>query len=538
MISPGLGPPRFRDDRLLAGYVPDGKLGLWEIAAGSEYRTLVRAAAAGRGHYHNATIRFDGRLLAVGMHEGVGLWDLASGKELAFLQLPGSNLALFEPSGGLLTNGPAGLLRWPVQAEPATPALLRIGPPHKLSVPGSQCNLACSRDGRVIASPQFQGGLVLHLDRPEQPVRLTPHEDVRFVAVSPDGQWVATGSHGASTKVKVWEAQSGKLEEELSVETGTMVGFSPDGKWLVTGDRGCRLWAVGTWRAGPQIDGGLRTAFAFSPDSTLLAMETGFGVLRLLDPDTGREYARLEDPHQDRAGYLRFTPDGMQLIATTTDSASIHVWNLRAIREKLAKLGLDWDLPQFPTRDPKDLQPLRVEVDLGELGALIQAQDHSQRGRGFVKSTQWVHAIGAYTKAIELDPTNAKTHNDLAWLLATCPDVECRDSVRALELAKKAFSLTQPKGNVWNTLGVAQYRALDWQAAITALEKSKELLDGKELSFNAFFLAMAQWQLGNQVEARKCYDQAVEWMEENKPQDNELRRFRTEAAELLKLEKK
>ena len=435
MTSLGLGPPRFSDDRTLAGYVPDGKLGLWEIAVGGEYRTLVRASAAGRGLYYNATIHFDGRLLAVGMHDGVGLWNLANGKELAFTPLPGTNLALFEPSGRLLSNGPAGLLRWPVQAEPATPALLRIGPPHKLSVPGSQCNLACSLDGRVIASPQFQGGLVLHEDRPEQPVRLTPHEDVRFIAVSPDGRWVATGSHGASTKVKVWEARNGKLEQELSVEPSTTVGFSPDGKWLVTGDRGCRLWDVETWRAGPHIDGVARTAFAFSADSKLLAMETGFGVLRLLDPDTGREYARLEDPHQDRSCGLCFTPDGTQLVSTNNDSASIHVWNLRAIREKLAKLGLDWDLPQFPTRDPRDLKPLRVEMDLGELGSLIQAQNHSQQGRSFVKS-------------------------------------------------------------------------------------------------------MAQWQLGNQVEARKYYDQAVQWMEENKPQDKELRRFRTEAAELLKLEKK
>lgn len=58
------------------------------------------------------------------------------------------------------------------------------------------------------------------------------------------------------------------------------------------------------------------------------------------------------------------------------------------------------------------------------------------------------------------------------------------------------------------------------------------------LSSSAFFLAMSNWQLGNMVEARKCYDQAVGWIEKNKPQDEELLRFRTEAAELLKIEKK
>ena len=44
---------------------------------------------------------------------------------------------------------------------------------------------------------------------------------------------------------------------------------------------------------------------------------------------------------------------------------------------------------------------------------------------------------------------------------------------------------------------------------------------------------MAYWQLDEQDEARKWCDQAVEWMEKNKPQDEELKRFRAEAEELL-----
>jgi len=31
-------------------------------------------------------------------------------------------------------------------------------------------------------------------------------------------------------------------------------------------------------------------------------------------------------------------------VATNDDSQSIHVWDLRGIREQLAKMGLDWDL--------------------------------------------------------------------------------------------------------------------------------------------------------------------------------------------------
>jgi len=44
-----------------------------------------------------------------------------------------------------------------------------------------------------------------------------------------------------------------------------------------------------------------------------------------------------------------------------------------------------------------------------------------------------------------------------------------------------------------------------------------------------FFLAMAHWQMGNKEEARKRYDQAVQWMDKNQPTNEELRRFRAEA---------
>jgi WD40 repeat protein len=107
----------------------------------------------------------------------------------------------------------------------------------------------------VLASAQGDGGLVLHADRPDQPVPLRPHEDARFIAVSPDGRLVATGSHGG-TKVRIWQALSGKLEKELPVETWSRVGFSPDGKWLATSRwANCCLWAVDGWQQGPEIGG-------------------------------------------------------------------------------------------------------------------------------------------------------------------------------------------------------------------------------------------------------------------------------------------
>jgi hypothetical protein len=52
-------------------------------------------------------------------------------------------------------------------------------------------------------------------------------------------------------------------------------------------------------------------------------------------------------------------------------------------------------------------------------------------------------------------------------------------------------------------------------------------------SFDWFIMAMAHARLDDKDEARKWFDRAVVWMDKNKPQDEELRRFRTEAATVL-----
>ncbi len=129
---------------------------------------------------------------------------------------------------------------------------------------------------------------------------------------------------------------------------------------------------------------------------------------------------------------------------------------------------------------------------------------------------------------------NAGELNDLAWILATRPDVQFLDHDQVVELAECAVKLRPTEASIWNTLGVAHYRAGNWHEAARALERSVEL--GREgHSFDAFFLSMANWQLGEQDKARDYYEEAVEWMDKHYPKNDELIRFRAEAAELLGL---
>jgi len=122
--------------------------------------------------------------------------------------------------------------------------------------------------------------------------------------------------------------------------------------------------------------------------------------------------------------------------------------------------------------------------------------------------------------------------NALAWILANCPDQTQRVPARAVDLANQALKLAPKNGDYWNTLGTAYYRAGDCKSAVEAIQKSTELRKGGDAA-DWFVLAMAHWHLGNKAESRACYDRAIQWIEMNKRQDEELRLFRAEAGELL-----
>ena len=152
--------------------------------------------------------------------------------------------------------------------------------------------------------------------------------------------------------------------------------------------------------------------------------------------------------------------------------------------------------------------------------------------RAYESLKQWDKVIAEKTRISELNSTFAPKSNSLAWLLANCPDPKFRNATRAVELAKKAVQLKATDRLGWQTLAWAQYRAGDSKSALAAMENVK-VLGSQGDSREWFLLALAHWQLGNKDEARKWYDQAIVWMEKNQPTNEELRRFRAEAADRL-----
>jgi tetratricopeptide (TPR) repeat protein len=65
-------------------------------------------------------------------------------------------------------------------------------------------------------------------------------------------------------------------------------------------------------------------------------------------------------------------------------------------------------------------------------------------------------AIRDVEAALKQDDKNALAHNQLAWVLATCPDADVRDGRRAVKHAEKAVELSERKvGSILDTLAAA-----------------------------------------------------------------------------------
>ena len=207
----------------------DDAVSTYEVEPALEYRTFAHAFVE-PSIYWRASIRHDGRVLALGTDRGVALWDLARGTELPFLPIGHTWYALFEASGDLLivSSSRPGVYRWPIRLD-SERGEFRIGPPRRLRLPPGSGVVAEDRAGRTVAVPCRTFAAV---STPERTVLVKPLDDVRSVAVSPDGKWLATGSHHRGAQV--WRIRDAIKVAELPVDSGTSVTFSPDGKWLMT----------------------------------------------------------------------------------------------------------------------------------------------------------------------------------------------------------------------------------------------------------------------------------------------------------------
>src|SRR5262249_39757032 len=124
-----------------------------------------------------------------------------------------------------------------------------------------------------------------------------------------------------------------------------------------------------------------------------------------------------------------------------------------------------------------------------------RAKAFRSRGDLLVLAERDREAGQAFRQGLDAARDNPLGLPDPADFLADCPDPESRNPAEAVALARKAVALAPDDGTFWATLGVALYRAGEWQESVTALHKSLDLRNGGT-GGDGFWLALAHWRAG------------------------------------------
>ena len=348
-----------------------------------------------------------------------------------------------------------------------------------------------------------------------------------FIAASPDGRWVATGSLDGPG-FQVWDTR--RNVEARRWDTGDAdVAFSPDGRWLVSGTGGsaytgaeCCFWKVGTWERGPSIPLERTTSpsqLAFSDDGRMLVVLRTMTELLLLDPRDLRELARLQSREPMILSRLRFSPDGSLLVAGTA-AGYIHVWDLRRIRARLKDMHLDWDLPAIgpPPSASAIGQPLEVELRL-DLDSLVE------RANYFLEIQDYRRALADLEEALARDPDRPEVRRGLVSILTNGP-IAIRDLGRASELVRTALRHDPANLADRGDLGMILYRQGRYPEAVASLEPAiAGHPDPVDRARWRIFLAMSQHHLGQSRAAQESYHRARSDLADAKPSPSAAEEF-------------
>jgi tetratricopeptide (TPR) repeat protein len=251
----------------------------------------------------------------------------------------------------------------------------------------------------------------------------------------------------------------------------------------------------------------------FGPDGRLASASTD-PTVKLWDTHSGQEALILPE-FTGPVEQVAFSPDGHRLAAIS--GCVVTVWDARPLtpelREEQEASALVAFLFTMPLPKADMIEHIRSKATLRE---------------------------GARRKALvlaELYQDNPKGLNKASWRVACQPGRSAAQYRLALRQAETACALVPGHGSYLNTLGVAQYRAGQYQKALATLLQSARLNATKDQDLHPHdlaFLAVTYHQLGQVERAGQLLDRLGEALQNPRWDKDELARaFLREAQELI-----
>jgi serine/threonine protein kinase len=211
---------------------------------------------------------------------------------------------------------------------------------------GEVNSVAISPDGQKIASGSDDRTIkIWSLNRRKQLRTLKGHTSwVYSVAFSPDSQTLISGSKDKT--VKIWNLKTGQELRSLTGHSSYVnsVAFSPDGQTIASGsyDKTIRLHL----KTGQAIalTGHSREvlAVAFSSNGQYLVSSSADRTIKIWNPNTGKELRTLTG-HSGDVNAIAISPDS-QTLASVSDDKTVKVWNLNTGRELRTLIGYSSDI--------------------------------------------------------------------------------------------------------------------------------------------------------------------------------------------------
>ena len=156
-------------------------------------------------------------------------------------------------------------------------------------------------------------------------------EDVRAVAVSPDGKRAA--SAGLDAEIMVWDLATGRRLSSLKGHEGAVnsLAFIPGANRLISAgrDRTLRVWDLETGKELAKLEGhkNVVKAVAVSPDGRYALSGSLDKTARVWDLAAKKELHGKLPPHKHGVCAVAISPDGARALSAGLDRV-IHLWDL------------------------------------------------------------------------------------------------------------------------------------------------------------------------------------------------------------------